>query len=963
MTTVPDLIRARRQRKHDKEKSVSLRLKRAFLALAVIICAAAAASAVLLALVYNHLTRDLPSLQALSDWLDPRDGLYLQPSKILDRSGEVLLLSFENPAASRREYLAFDELPARLIHATVAAADPGFWSHPGFRLDSGGSGGAATLAERLVDDYLLWQEPPGTRRQIRRRMLAAQITQFYGREQILEWYLNTANYAHFIQGVDAASRVYFGKPAGELSQAEAATLAGVGAAPDLNPFDAPELARDRRDQVLQTMFELGYLDAEEMMRALEAPLQVAEERVETRQDELAFLQRVFSDLSRLLPEDRLARGGLRVITTLDAELQAQASCALRIQLGRLGDQDESALPVEGGSCETARLLPTVALGPGERVRDVAGDLVVLDPRSAQILALASLDQEGSALAQLRDHEPGSLLAPYVYLSAFTRGFSPASLVWDIPATLPAGLTAAPSFDREYHGPMRMRTALANDYLGPTLALLAQLGPENVWNTTMQLGFPSLEVAAGAPSQMLLLQGGAMDVLEMSHAFGMFSMQGILFGYAHEGAADQAAAPLEPISILRVEDLNGTVLFETPHPQARPLISTQLAYLLTDVLSDEAARWPSFGHPNALEIGRPVAVKTGFTADRRNAWTIGLAPDLVVGVWVGKTTEIEDSSGQVRPEMAGSIWHAVIQFALQDKPHSGWDTPPGISRIDVCDPSGLLPTPECPLIVKEVFMPGSEPTQSDLLYRKIQINRETGLLATIFTPPALIEERVYLVPPPDAVAWAQNAGFDTPPESYDLVSDVQPASPFVRLTSPEMFASVHGPVSIRGTASGSDFLSYRIQVGQGLNPQQWVQIGQESTTPVEAGQLAHWDTSGLSGLYVIRLQVLRTDQRVETNVLQVTVDNQGPQVEILYPAEGQQFRHPQDQNITVQAVANDDLALGQVEIYVDDELLVALTRAPFVTSWKVRPGEHTLRAVATDLAGNQSDFRVTIFVNR
>ena len=195
-----------------------------------------------------------------------------------------------------------------------------------------------------------------------------------------------------------------------------------------------------------------------------------------------------------------------------------------------------------------------------------------------------------------------------------------------------------------------------------------------------------------------------------------------------------------------------------------MITQQLAYLITNILSDEAARWPSLGHPNPLEIGRPVAAKVGGTVDQMDTWTIGYTPQTVVGVWAGNGNSDSLEDGVVPSKVSAALWHAITQFATQDMPPSSWEIPPGINFVDVCDPSGQLPTRHCPIVVSEVFLNGNEPTQFDSLYQSFQINRETELLATVFTPPELIDERVYMLIPPAASGWAATAGISLPPES-------------------------------------------------------------------------------------------------------------------------------------------------------------------------------------------------------
>jgi hypothetical protein len=216
-----------------------------------------------------------------------------------------------------------------------------------------------------------------------------------------------------------------------------------------------------------------------------------------------------------------------------------------------------------------------------------------------------------------------------------------------------------------------------------------------------------------------------------------------------------------------------------------------------------------------------------------------------------------------------LWNALMQIASDHSPADGWSAPQGISTITVCDPSGMLPTRECPNLVNEVFMNGSEPVQADNLYREFDINRETGLLATVFTPPELIEKRVYMIVPESARDWAASAGLKVPPASYDAIQ-IPSLNPKANITAPKLFADVNDVVKIVGTASGENFSYYRVQVGKGLNPQQWIQLGGDMTTPVESGVLAEWDTKGLSGLYAVQLLVVRSDQKVDSAVIQVTV---------------------------------------------------------------------------------------------
>jgi hypothetical protein len=213
----------------------------------------------------------------------------------------------------------------------------------------------------------------------------------------------------------------------------------------------------------------------------------------------------------------------------------------------------------------------------------------------------------------------------------------------------------------------------------------------------------------------------------------------------------------------------------------------------------------------------------------------------------------------------------MQIASQNVPPDGWAVPADVSVVNVCDPSGMLPTADCPNLVSEVFLNGNEPVQADTMYRKYAVNRETGLLATVFTLPQLIEEHVYLVVPPEARSWAEGTGLEIPPANYDVIQAPR-FDENVNITAPELFSEVNGTVQIEGTAAGDGFVSYRVLVGQGLNPQEWTQIAEEKE-PVANGLVAEWNTDGLRGLYAVQLQVLRSDQRVDTAIIQVTMKNQ------------------------------------------------------------------------------------------
>lgn len=834
MPQVTPILRARRERRLARQRASASRKRNGLLSMGIIVSLLMAVCLLTTAFSYVTLTHDLPSVDILPQLLNPPDGLLLQPTRIYDRTRQNILFTFA-PDDSPRRYVPLSEtnpqhLPQSLSDAVIAITDPDFWDHSGYTL-------AAitnyelhpTIAQRLVSDLVLFDESPSFRRALRERILAAQITARYGRSQILEWYLNSAHFGRYAFGAENAAQLYFGKSAAELSTFQSAILAAISDSPSLNPFDAPETALQRGRETLGLMQLHGFLSSEAAANALdESPFFQAPPPAPP-QPAAAFTNLLLTQLDARFPRARIERGGLTIVSTLDFDLQTGASCLTAFYAARLAGSPDPAR-----DCDALRFLP--ALPPGIQVDNSSASAMITDPTTGQILAVVGETFQAQETPLMAAHRPGSVLDSFVYLTAFTRGLSPASLIWDIP-----GKTNVQNFDNEYHGPIRLRVALANDYRASTAQLISQMGTENVDRIAASFGVE---------------RQSELSLLNAVGAYGVFAQQGVYFGQEVNGA-------FEPVTVLKVEGNDGSLWLDWTTPQAKPVLTPGLAYLMNHALSDESARWPSLGQPNVTEIGRPAGLKLGQTEAGLDTWSIGYTPSRVVAVWTGARAESDLS-----PRVSAVLWNALMQMASQSLPRDGWPLPGEVSVINVCDPSGMLPTADCPNLVSEVFLNGNEPIQPDNMYRKYAVNRETGLLATVFTLPQLVEDRVYLVVPPDARSWADSAGLEIPPATYDVIQPPQ-VNPNVNITSPELFTEVNGVVNIAGTADGENFASYRVLVGQGLNPQEWIQVT-EGNQPVTNDVLAEWDTSGLSGLYAIQLQVVRSDQRVETAIIQVTV---------------------------------------------------------------------------------------------
>jgi membrane peptidoglycan carboxypeptidase len=911
---------------------------------------------------FAGIASDLPSLAAMPDFFDPGHGLFYQPTRLYDRSGQHLLLTLENPGIPRR-YLKVDPAQADhfspdLVRVTIALLDPSFWSNPGFLASRWNDPQPQTLAERLVMDLFLSQEPSGLRRTLRMRLLAAEMVSQYGRTQVLEWYLNSANFGHLAYGAESAARLYLDKSASEVNVAEAALLVPLTETPALNPMDSPIAALERQKAGLEILREEGVLSEVEYQQAQGVQLRLRKPPASAVGVAAAFTAYTLDQLSAEMGRQRLERGGLRITTSLDYDLQLEMECLLKTQLNRLeGRESDVSLP-DGSACQAARLLPT--LPPGEPLpAELAASGVVLDPLTGQILAMlgdTTLERESPFPPA---HAPGSLLTPVAAVTAFARSYGPASLVWDVPASLPKDLKNVEV--TEYHGPVRLRLAIANDYLAPQAQILEQIGAENVWQLAANLGLAPLGSVQNA---QVLFEGDKQSLADLAQAYAVFPNLGGLVGQ-HMPAIDGSLNPaLSPVSVLYAEDAAGRILLDGTRPDNQPVLSASLAYLVHSVLSDEPARWPSMGYPNPLEIGRPAGAKAGRVSGGREVWSVGYTPQRVALFWLG-LPEAQGEAVKIKPDprQAAGLWHAMIQYATRSLPVQDWQIPAGVTTMEVCDPSGQLPTATCPDVVQEVFLNGNEPVSYDSLFRAFQVNRETGRLATVFTPPGLVDEHVFMVVPPEARDWALNAGIELPPEVYDAIQPPAPSSD-VQILGPEPFSAVRGKVTLRGTAAGPGFTFYRLQAGAGLNPQNWIQIGVDSSMQATNGVLGEWDTQGLNGLYALRLLVVRQDQTVDSSTIQVTVDNTSPLARVLYPLPGQHFKLPADVQVTFQAEASDAVGMQRVEWLVDGQVVGQNLVAPYSFTWNTQVGQHTLIVRAYDLAGNTADSApVTIFVDK
>ncbi|NLF02489.1 MAG: hypothetical protein GX601_16090, partial [Anaerolineales bacterium] len=413
-------------------------------------------------------------------------------------------------------------------------------------------------------------------------------------------------------------------------------------------------------------------------------------------------------------------------------------------------------------------------------------------------------------------------------------------------------------------------ALANSYNVPAVSALQFVGVDGLLDIATRLGVVSLAHPEqycpeypydSAPTYglALTLGGGEVQLLEMTNAFGAFANGGFR---------------MTPSPILRIEDTRGTVLVDNSTPIGERAISAEHAFLITSILADTRARCRAFACPNALELSRPAAAKTGTTNDYRDAWTVGYTPDIVTGVWVGNSDNSE-MAGVAGAAAAAPIWHTFMEAAHADLPVRDFQRPAGVVEHEICADSGARPSAQCLVRKQEVFAQEQPPLdESHDWYQMVKIDSLSGLLAGEHCPDHVIEQLMVVVRDPRGREWVQahpEAFRNLPLAPLEACAEGTVRAEVVIL-QPAAGSTVRGIAPIVGTVGLPDFDHYDVQYGVGDNPQGWGWISGPHLAQVREGPLAEWDTTHLApGLYTLRITAYnRNQQQVEARV-QVYVD--------------------------------------------------------------------------------------------
>ncbi|MFC1686653.1 penicillin-binding protein [Patescibacteria group bacterium] len=629
--------------------------------------------------LFAYYSKDLPDPNKVNSSM-------AQSSMIYDRDGELL---YEVHGDQRRTLIGFDEMPDTIKWATVAIEDVDFYKHHGvdFRgitraafnniFKRRGTQGGSTITQQFVKNAILSPERTYSRK-IKEVILAIEIEQKYDKDEILKMYLNEIPYGANAYGIQAAAETYFGKDAKDLKLEECALLAAITKAPTYySPYGShTDEMKDRQEIVLDYLAEQGYIEESAATKAKKRKLTFAKYHENIKAPH--FVMYVKEVLAQEYGEQMVEEGGLKVTTTLDWDKQEIAQEA-----------------VEDG----------VKRNRGYNASNAS--LVSIDPKTGQILAMVGsydyfdLENDGNVNVAIRDRQPGSSFKPYAYASAFKKGFTPETTLFDLNTEFGGGYEPK-NYDLAQRGPVQMKNALAMSLNIPAVKTLYLADVDKTIQTAKSMGIGTLN-EPDRYGLSLVLGGGEVKLLEHTAAFSTFATN----GKKHDKTA-----------ILKVEDKEGKVLEEYKDEEGKQVLNENVAKTINDILSTDSLRAPVFGIGSALTLSdRPVAAKTGTTNEYRDAWTMGYTPNISCGVWVGNNDNTEMTSGAAGFTVAAPIWNQYMREAVKKLPKKGFDKPEKMTanksvlkgkttdekgeKIKVCTISGKKATSYCPLAyVKE-----------------------------------------------------------------------------------------------------------------------------------------------------------------------------------------------------------------------------------------------------------------------
>ena len=560
-------------------------------------------------------------------------------SQFYDINGNVIYTTLSE---ERRVPVSIDKIPKHVQQAFIAIEDNRFYEHSGIdyrgtarALVSTLSGrevqGGSTITQQLAKNAFLTQERSIIRK-IKEAFIAKELEHKYTKDEILTMYLNQIYFGQGAYGIESASLYYFGKHVQNLDIAEAATLAAIPKSPNYyNPFENPKESKNRQELVIDQMVKYGFISADSATKAKAKKMVYSTSHKQQNNPRGYFFDMISQKVIAEVGADALYKGGLKIYTTLDMDMQLAAEKAMRHLPNYYTD--------------------------GKKLTQPQMALAAVDPKTGYVKAMiGGRGQDKFNRATLAVRQPGSAFKPFVYLTAMQNGFTPASIIEDKEEEFAKGWKPQNS-DMQWHGKVSLRTALKRSLNVPTIKLAREVGVDKIVANVEKMGITTL-VDSGAYSDVNLAMalGGlskGVNPLEMASAYGVLATNGLYN---------------KPIALLKIVDRDGKVLYQAK-PQSKRVVDAASAYLTTNMLEDVLVS----GTGGGMGIGRPAAGKTGTTDTYIDAWFVGYTPYLSTAVWVG------DDNNKPMQRMYGSgaplsIWHEFMINALASTPRTGFSNP-------------------------------------------------------------------------------------------------------------------------------------------------------------------------------------------------------------------------------------------------------------------------------------------------
>ena len=597
-------------------------------------------------------TLEIPDLSSFED------RRILQSTKIYDRTGEILLYDLHQDV--KRTIVPFENISRNIKNATIAIEDERFYSHFGIDLKSivraavvnttagdllGGQGGS-TITQQVIKNSVLQREKKLSRK-VKEAILSIKLERTLSKDEILAIYLNESPYGGTIYGVEEASQSFFGKKASDVTLAESAYLASLPQAPTyLSPYGNNRADLDaRKNTTLRKMLESGLVTADEYNQAKDEVVNFLPQAISGIRAP-HFVMFVREQLVKQYGEEALAERGFKVTTTLNYEWQEEAE----------------------------KIVAEKAAINKERFKADNAGLVATDPKNGDVLTMVgskdyfSEEIDGNFNITLAERQPGSSIKPFIYATAFSKGYLPNTILFDVKTQFsPLCEPTSPSsespcyspnnYNGKFLGPVSMRNAMAQSLNIPAVKTLYLAGIKNSLKLAADMGLTTLN----DPERYgltLVLGGGEVKLLDMTHAYGVFANEGVR---------------AEPRSILKIEDSKGNIVFESQVSSKR-VLDRNAALMISDVLTDNVARTPLWGANSLVNFTtRDVASKTGSTNNLRDAWLMGYTPNLAVGTWVGNNNNAPMGGG-LSGLIVTPMWRAFMDFALTKIPDEKFAQP-------------------------------------------------------------------------------------------------------------------------------------------------------------------------------------------------------------------------------------------------------------------------------------------------